>query len=131
MRLLLIILLSAPIFGLGGSEYFVEEEFACKCSSSSIRHIDKELLDILDKARRHFNSPIIITSGIRSVEYNKVVGGRRRSKHLLGIAADIVVKDVEAIKVYKYFNTTYPHKYGIGKHTGYTHIDTRSTRTRW
>jgi zinc D-Ala-D-Ala carboxypeptidase len=44
----------------------------------------------LERVRSLVGSPIIITSGYRSVELNKRIGGSPRSQHCLGEAADIV-----------------------------------------
>ena len=45
--------------------------------------------NILDPLRRAYGKPIIITSGFRCEELNKVVGGASSSQHRLGQAADI------------------------------------------
>ena len=112
------------------SENFNREEFACKCGCG-FNTVDIELLGILEKAREHFNSPIIITNSCRCYKHNKEVGGSRYSKHLLGQAADIVVEGVEPYKVYKYFNKTYPKTYGVGDYETFTHIDRREEKARW
>lgn len=44
---------------------------------------------ILQPLRDEINSPIQITSGYRSDELNKAVGGKENSQHTLGQAADI------------------------------------------
>ena len=46
------------------------------------------LQPLRDKLRR----PIIVTSGYRSPELNKKVGGSKNSQHVLGQAVDIVVQ---------------------------------------
>jgi len=38
-----------------------------------------------------------VTSGIRSKDRNHMVGGSPRSKHLMGIAADVVLDDMALI----------------------------------
>ena len=45
---------------------------------------------VLDPLRRAFGAPVKVTSGYRSKEVNKSVGGVTGSQHLLGEAADIV-----------------------------------------
>ena len=47
----------------------------------------------LQPIREHFNMPIIITSGYRCTEVNKIVGGARNSQHLKGQAADFIIKN--------------------------------------
>lgn len=44
---------------------------------------------ILQPLREYMNRPIIITSGYRSYEVNKRVGGSKTSAHMTGRAADI------------------------------------------
>lgn len=44
---------------------------------------------VLLPIRQHFNEPILITSGFRSLELNKAVDGSLTSWHLYGCAADI------------------------------------------
>ena len=44
----------------------------------------------LERVRLLTGSPIIITSGYRSLDLNKRIGGSPRSQHCLGEAADIV-----------------------------------------
>lgn len=46
---------------------------------------------ILQPLRNHLGVPITITSGYRSAEVNKAVGGVPSSQHLTGCAADCVV----------------------------------------
>ena len=45
--------------------------------------------NVLDPLREAWGAPIIVTSGYRSYELNKAVGGVKTSQHILGQAADI------------------------------------------
>ncbi|MDX9797935.1 MAG: D-Ala-D-Ala carboxypeptidase family metallohydrolase [Bacteroidales bacterium] len=49
--------------------------------------------NLLDKAREQLGMPITVTSGYRSKEVNKKVGGVGNSQHLKGEAVDLVCKD--------------------------------------
>jgi hypothetical protein len=51
----------------------------------------KKLANALEKVRSLVGKPITISSGYRSQELNKAVGGVSTSKHTQGLAADIVV----------------------------------------
>ena len=45
--------------------------------------------ECLDKVRELWGKPIGVTSGYRSAELNRAVGGAKNSQHLRGEAADI------------------------------------------
>lgn len=57
------------------------------------KNMKKDFLKKLDKARAIADVPFKITSGYRSKETNKRVGGVSTSSHLKGCAADISCKD--------------------------------------
>lgn len=61
--------------------------------------------DILQPIRDAWKSPIVVTSGYRSEEVNKAVGGVKASQHRLGEAADIKVGGKERNR--KLFNFIY------------------------
>lgn len=48
-----------------------------------------KLVDMLDEARHNSGTPFRITSGLRTVEQNRRVGGVSNSPHLRGLAVDI------------------------------------------
>lgn len=109
--------------------HFKDKEFACKhCGEIKL---DSHLLAILELVRLRYGKPVIITSGYRCETHNKNVGGAPKSKHMLGIAADIKVKNVEPSEVYRFLNDTFPSSLGIGLYSGWVHVDTREERARW
>ena len=111
-------------------KYFKVREFACKDGSDFIL-LSPELLDVLYRIRLHFNAPVMITSGYRTESHNKKVGGVRDSKHVKGIAADIVVKGVSPSKVAAYADLLMPDKGGIGEYRTFVHVDVRQEKSRW
>ena len=111
-------------------KYFKVREFACKDGSDFIL-LSPELLDVLYRIRLHFNAPVMITSGFRTESHNKKVGGTRDSKHVKGIAADIVVKGVSPSKVAAYADLLMPDKGGIGEYRTFVHVDVRHEKSRW
>lgn len=94
------------------SEFFTLSELT-KSSTASKYHIDNSpsadivrnlqygVDMVLDPLRRLHGKPIIITSGYRSLELNKKVGGVANSWHTQGNAADIHVASLtEATKIF-------------------------------
>lgn len=110
------------------SENFSAAEFACKDGSS--RAIDGRLLVMLEAVRAHFGRPVRITSGYRSPEYNRRIGGASRSYHCLGQAADIQIDGTPPAEVYAWLDQQYPVS-GLGLYPRWVHIDCRGFRARW
>lgn len=73
------------------SEHFRVREFRCKDGSDKIL-ISEELILVLEKLRSKLSCSININSGYRTKAHNKKVGGSAVSKHLKGMAADIICK---------------------------------------
>lgn len=121
------------------SKYFDRDEFSCKCGCG-FATVDIELLSVLDDLREHFRKPVSLNSACRCYRHNEkvqkandknYVAGSSKSKHMNGIAADVVVSGVSPDNVAKYLEGKYPNKYGIGKYKTFTHIDVRSLKARW
>lgn len=112
------------------SENFTRAEFGCKCGCG-FATVDAELLNVLESVRKHFGFPVTINSACRCDNHNKAVGGTSGSKHKLGIAADITVKNVDPLQVWRFLHVEFPKQYGIGGYASFTHIDVRSERARW
>lgn len=55
------------------------------------------LMDYLDKVREAYGAPIIVSSGYRSEDLNGAVGGATNSQHMQGLAADLIVPDLERL----------------------------------
>lgn len=111
------------------SKHFYRYEFACHCGCG-FNTADYELILILEDLRAHFNTPTTINSGARCATHNANVGGARKSKHLVGKAADVVVQGVSARKVYLYLSNKYPNKYGVILYSNRVHVDCRPRRMR-
>lgn len=113
------------------SEHFKVKEFAQKDFRCDKVIVDRELIDVLEDIRAHFNKHVIVTSGYRTPEYNAKIGGVKNSQHTKGTAADIKVSNVPAKEVQKYLEHKYPDKYGIGSYLNFTHVDVRTKKARW
>lgn len=83
-------------------KYFTIEEL-CASNTAKLKKINnepnKEIINnltsliekILDPLREEYKNPIIINSGYRCPQLNKLVGGAKTSQHMTGLAADITV----------------------------------------
>jgi uncharacterized protein YcbK (DUF882 family) len=94
-----------------------------------------ELATNLEVVRAHFNAPITVNSAYRSAEHNAAVGGSKNSQHLLGKAADIVIKGVSPDEVADAIEFLIEmglmKQGGLGRYNTFTHYDTRGTKARW
>lgn len=66
---------------------FSPEEIACRGDGNI--QINEAALDLLQALRDRLGAPLIVHSAYRSPDYNRQVGGAKRSMHLQGAAFDI------------------------------------------
>jgi len=77
----------------------------------------------LQPIREKFKMPMIITSGYRCPEVNKLVGGAVNSQHLKGQAADFVIKNytpAQTVEKIKSFNIEFDQL--INEYDRWVHI---------
>lgn len=110
-------------------QHFKVREFACK-DGSQIVFIDSYLVSILDILRNQVGKPIIINSGYRTPERNKLVGGAKYSYHMRGMAADIRIDGMGAKEIANKLNAIIPNECGIIVYKTWVHIDTRTKKYR-
>lgn len=89
----------------------------------------KKQAKALDKVREYFGKPMIIHSWLRPMEYNRLIGGASRSRHMFGDATDFSIVGITPPEVQRLLETTpgiYP---GRGeRHTPtWTHLDLSGT----
>lgn len=74
-------------------KYFTKNEFKCKCCrtlpADVWMYVDDLVKNVLDPVREELGEPIVVNSGHRCDERNKLVGGAKNSQHLTGQAADV------------------------------------------
>lgn len=117
---------------------FKSTEFDCNgkgcCTTTPI---DPRLVEVLQNIRDHFGVSVNLNCAYRCVEHNsKVSGASKNSQHLLGKAADIVVKGVHPMRVARYIETIQGFAGRIGCYTwddkgnGFVHVDVRGKNSR-
>ncbi len=120
------------------TENFHLDEFACNDGSVvPEEYMDNVslLAEQLQKIREHFGKPIVVISGYRSPEYNKKIGGVKRSTHMKAMAADIVISGVDSVEVWRVVKDMIAdgtiHKGGVGLYETFVHYDIRGRNARW
>ena len=117
---------------------FKSTEFDCNgkgcCTETPI---STDLVKVLQQIRDHFGVSVKLNCGYRCPVHNaKVSGASKNSKHIEGLASDIVVKGVHPMRVARFVETLPDFKGRIGvyswdaKGNGFTHIDVRGTNSR-
>lgn len=62
---------------------------------------------VLQPIRDRLKKPMIITSGYRCKEVNRLVGGKDTSQHLKGQAVDFVIQGMKPSEVVQFIRNTY------------------------
>ena len=115
-------------FRLG--ENFTLGEFASRDGADEVL-THPALVALLGAVRAHFGKPVTVNSGYRSPTHNRRIGGARNSRHVMGLAADIVVDRgaVSPNKVATFVETLQPG--GLGRYKTFTHVDVQGKSRRW
>lgn len=113
------------------------EEFRSKDGAAfPITVVDniKKLAAALQAIRDEINIPIRITSGYRSPEHNRSIGGATNSTHLRGLGADIASSMPPAklaAVIEKMIAEGKIPAGGLKAYSGWVHYDIRGTNARW
>ena len=78
-------------------KFFSDNELKCKGTNEI--HMDEEFMEKLVAIRDKLNLPMTITSGYRSKEHNKAIGGAKNSPHLQGKAVDLACYGEKAYQI--------------------------------
>lgn len=122
------------------SENFTADEMACRCTDPSchLTLVSPRLVDALQTLRALIAAPLWITSGYRCLNHNAAIGGRRRSFHTMGLAADIAAAAPVSLAELADCAAGISAIGGVGLYPqrGFVHVDVRSRtpaqpRTRW
>jgi Peptidase M15 len=86
--------------------------------------INPRLATILHHIEGHFGRQVVITSGCRSRDHNRQIGGARESFHLRCMAADIRLEGINKGRVARYA-ANLSGRGGVGTycHDGSVHVD--------
>lgn len=109
---------------------FVVSEFASK-DGSRVVVINPMLPGYLQKARDHFDRPLIITSGYRTTAHNVKVGGVSNSNHVFGNAADVYIPGVSSLDLYNYFCEIAGDSCEIGIYNNFVHFAVQTKKSRF
>jgi len=107
-------------------KWFRASEFACKDGTEEIL-IHPQLVQLLDAIREKVG-PVSINSAYRTKTYNVKIGGAPKSKHVLGMAADIrcaTKTPAEVAEIAAELGAG-----GVGIYSSFTHVDVGPVR-RW
>lgn len=81
-----------------GIVYFKRNEMRCKCGGRYCNGFPAEpqqlLMELADRARKHFGRPAHVVSGLRCARWNQLQGGVANSQHMYGEAMDIWIEGV-------------------------------------
>jgi len=94
-----------------------------------------ELAYALQIIRNELKVPISITSGYRSPEHNRKIGGAQESTHMQGIAADFKANGMAPTAVAAIIERLIREKKipqgGLKAYASWVHYDIRGTKARW
>jgi peptidoglycan hydrolase-like protein with peptidoglycan-binding domain len=98
--------------------------------------IDPRLVECLQKIRDHLGRTVRVTSGYRSVGYNKEVYARRNqkpteSRHSSGQAADIRIEGMSGMEIARAAIEACGCDIAVGIGRNEAHVDVRGTWARW
>ena len=117
---------------------FSKDEFDCNDGSEmpiNVYHNMVKVANQLQSLRDYIGKPIQVNSAWRSEEYNASIGGVKNSQHIMGRAADIVIKGMTPIEVSKIIEELISKgdmlQGGLGIYSSFVHYDIRGTKARW
>jgi uncharacterized protein YcbK (DUF882 family) len=120
------------------SPNFEASEFRSKDGADFTRDVVVnivKLCDQLEVIRRALNAPIIVTSGYRSPEHNKAIGGSLNSFHVKGMAVDFKTNKHTPEEIAKVIELLIEdgkiREGGLGIYKSWVHYDIRGYSARW
>jgi hypothetical protein len=106
-------------------------------TAEHIENFKKLAANIFQPIREHFGKPIIISSGYRSAELNKAIGGSLSSQHCSGEAIDIDMDgtDITNAQIFNYIkdNLNFDQmiwEFGTDANPDWVHVSFASNRSQ-
>jgi hypothetical protein len=106
-------------------------------TAEHIENFKKLAANIFQPIREHFGKPIIISSGYRSAELNKAIGGSLSSQHCSGEAIDIDMDgtDITNSQIFNYIkeNLNFDQmiwEFGTDTNPDWVHVSFASNRSQ-
>lgn len=120
------------------TKHFNQSEFMCHDGSEMPLDVLYNVLraaEQLEVLRAVLGEPIYINSAYRSKAYNRSVGGKAKSQHVLGKAVDIHTKNHTPEQLYliidELIGSGKMREGGLGLYDNFIHYDIRGTKARW
>lgn len=113
---------------------FSVKEFASKDGKDGDARMCPDFMSKLQELRDYVDHPMTITSGIRSPDHNRAVGGSTHSMHLSRPckACDVAIIDWTPHMKHRFLNHALQCGFaGVGISKNFIHLDTRGTSTLW
>ena len=108
-------------------EYFTKDEFKCKCGGRYCKGYPAEPQELrarlADRARKYFNAPATVVSGLRCQRHNANEGGVANSQHMYGEACDIRIKGVSGDRLLAFFKAQPEVRYTYKINSTNVHFD--------
>lgn len=100
-----------------------------------INNLETLAKNILQPVRNHFNKPVIITSGYRSLVLNRSIKSSDSSQHVKGQAADFNIPGIDNLTLAKWIrdNLNFDQcilEFWTGGNTGWVHCSFDGSRNR-
>lgn len=114
------------------SKSFFSTDFDCNCRETNCTTtlIDSDLIDGLELLQIGAGM-LSILSGYRCSTWNRIIGGKPGSYHMVGKAADVKSR-LETKYLHELATRTEPFsRGGIGHYSSFVHVDCRGKTSRW
>lgn len=97
-----------------------------------VRRLQMLCLRVLEPLRRAVDGPIHVSSGYRSAEVNRLVGGSMTSDHIRGCAADIYSSTIPPEDLHAIIQSRVPEwdQLYLHKSAGFVHVSYRTGSNR-